>query len=136
MSALKEKVWALQESMREMPQMALKTDHYFADEMYARELFQPAGSLVVGKVHKREHLFIVLSGAVRVTLGDAVEVIRGPKVIVSSAGAKRAIFAIEDTVYLTVHKTRKRNLDKIERELIEEDRLALFDASNHIKALK
>lgn len=134
-SPMREKVMALQEVMRELPQMPLQTSHYFADGMYARELAQPEGSLVVGKVHKREHLFIVLKGSLKVTIEDEVLVLSAPTVLVSKAGAKRALLALEDSIYLTVHKTKKKNLDKIERELIEEDRRALFDSSNHIKAL-
>jgi hypothetical protein len=56
-----------------------------------------------------------------------------PSVIVSKPGTKRAVYAVTDAVCMTIHRTKKRNLDKIERELIEEDRLALFDSSNRIK---
>ena len=134
-TVMRERVLALQESMRTLPQMECKTAHYFADGMYARELMQPEGSLVVGKVHKREHLFIVMKGSIKVVLDDAVRVLDAPAVIVSKPGAKRAILALEDTVYITVHKTKKRNLDKIEAEIIEEDRRALFDSSNNVRML-
>jgi hypothetical protein len=31
---------------------------------------------------------------------------------------------------MTVHRTKKKNLDKIEKELVEEDNTALFNAQN------
>ena len=133
---MRAKVLALEDVVRGMEQMPLKTGHYFADSMYARELFQPADSVVIGKVHKREHFFIVLSGAIKVVVDEATEIVRAPKVLVSKAGAKRAIYALEDSTYLTVHKTKKKNVDKIEKEIVEEDNRALFDAHNNIKALK
>ena len=118
--------------MREMPQAELETFHYFADGMYARVLPRPAGTLIVGKVHKREHFYIIAKGKVQV----GKEVYEAGTVIVSKPGTKRAVLALEDSVCLTVHRTKKRNLDKIEKQLIEPDRMALFDSSNRkLKAL-
>lgn len=121
--------------MREMPQAELQTNHYFADGIYVREVVRPAGTVIVGKVHKKEHLYIVTKGRVRVVMDDDVRDYEAPAVIVSKPGTKRAVYALEDSVCMTVHRTKKRNLDKIERELVEEDKLALFDARNNIKAL-
>jgi hypothetical protein len=43
------------------------------------------------------------------------------------------VLALEDSVCLTVHRTKKRNLAKIEKELIFPDDSALFDANNRQK---
>jgi len=128
-----DKIRKAEAMMREMPQVELTTNHYFADGMYARELFRPAGTLIVGKVHKREHFYIVTKGAVQVVMEGGSKVIRAPAVIVSPPGTRRAVFALEDSVCMTVHRTKHRDLDKIERQLIKKDRLALFDASNQLK---
>jgi hypothetical protein len=120
----------LENIMRTMPQVELRTDHYFADGMYARVLSRPAGTLIVGKVHKREHFYIIAKGKVMV----GKEVYEAGTVIVSKPGTKRAVLALEDSVCLTVHRTKKRNLDKIEKQLIEPDSTALFDARNKLKA--
>jgi len=120
----------LEAVMREMPQSELETFHYFADGMYARVLPMAAGLVVIGKVHKREHFYIVAKGKVQV----GKELIDAGTVVVSKPGAKRALFALEDSVFLTVHRTKKRNLDKIEKQLIEPDSTALFDARNKLKA--
>lgn len=120
----------LQEMMLQMPQAeGLETDHYFADEMYCRRLYRPAGTLIVGKVHKKEHFYIVAKGKVQV--GE--NVYKAGDVIVSKPGTKRAVLALEDSVCMTIHHTRKKNLDKIEKELIEPDNTALFDARNERK---
>ena len=120
----------LENIMRTMPQVELRTDHYFADGMYARVLSRLAGTLIVGKVHKREHFYIIAKGKVMV----GKEVYEAGTVIVSKPGTKRAVLALEDSVCLTVHRTKKRNLDKIEKQLIEPDSTALFDARNKLKA--
>ncbi len=127
---------ALQAAMLEMPQATLETAHLFADGMYARVLPRPAGTLIVGKVHKREHLYIVAKGRVQVTdgFGNASEHEAGT-VLVSRPGTKRAVLALEDSVCLTVHRTDSKDLEQIESELIEPDDTALFDSSNQTRRL-
>lgn len=133
----REQIDALQRTMRHLPQFELPTRHYFADGMYCRELFRPAGCTIVGKVHKREHFYIVLSGEVTVTgEGKPPERIKAPRIIVSSPGTKRAVFAHEDSICCTVHRTDSRDLEAIEQELIEPDETALFDAHNRLKQEK
>lgn len=132
----RETILELQTTMASMPQAELTTAHHWADGMYCRFLPRPAGTLIVGKVHKREHFYIVCCGIVRVTNGEgAAREITGPAVIVSQPGTKRAVLAMTDATCITVHRTDKTDLDEIETELIEPDGLALFDAYNHLKAL-
>ena len=56
----REQINILQSIMASMPQVDLSdhTKHHFADGMYIRELFRPAGTTIVGKVHKKEHFYI------------------------------------------------------------------------------
>ena len=122
-------VLQLENAMRELPQVELPTDHLFADGMYARKVFFKAGIVAVGKMHKRGHFFIVTKGKMQV----GREVYEAGTVIVSKPGTKRAVMALEDSICMTVHRTNKRNLDKIEKELMEPDHKALFDASNKLK---
>lgn len=119
--------------MSDMPQVVLDTQHHFADGMYARELFRPKDTTIVGKVHRREHFYIILSGEVTV-VGDGIhERIKAPRILVSSPGTKRAVYAHEDSVCLTIHRTDHTDLDAIEHELVEPDDTALFDAHNQLK---
>ena len=87
----REKIEILQSLMSVMPQVDLSnhTKHHFADGMYCRELFRPAGTTIVGKVHKREHFYIVLFGAVTVVGDGFRETITAPRIIVSKPGTKR-----------------------------------------------
>ena len=118
--------------MLESPQIELETKHYFADGMYARELFRPAGTTIVGKVHKKEHFYIVLSGEVTIA-GDEVVTVVGPKVLISKPGTKRAVYAHTDAVCLTVHRTDKTILEEVEAELVEPDETSPFLPGNKLK---
>ena len=135
MNLMDSKVWRLQEAMQGMEQAELETFHYFADGMYARVLPRKAGTLIVGKVHKREHFYIVAKGCVQVVTDSGTEVYDAGTVIVSKPGTKRAVLALEDSVCLTVHRTKHKDLKRIERQLIEPDKTALYDASNKRKEL-
>ncbi|QBQ99257.1 hypothetical protein [Paraburkholderia pallida] len=135
-SSGREAIDRLQAAISSMPQADLPTQHFFADGMYARFLPRPAGTLIVGKVHRKEHFYIVCCGTIRITQGDGpAREVTGPAVLVSTPGTKRAVLAMTDATCMTVHRTKKRNLDKIEQELIEPDGSALFDAHNKLKEL-
>ena len=125
----------MQSLMATLPQLELGTEHRFADGMYARILSRMAGDLIVGKVHRREHFYIIAKGCVAVSDGgEPAQVHEAGTVLVSKPGTKRAVLALEDSICMTVHRTDKLNLDDIENELIEPDPGALFDAGNNLKA--
>lgn len=132
---MKDLVLRLQQAMREMPQLEMRTDHHFARGLYARVLHIPAGTLIVGKIHKEEHFFIIAKGSIRVTADEYVRDLVAGDVLVASPGTKRAGLALEDCVCINVHHTMLTDLDEIEEELIEPDETALFDARNKVKEL-
>jgi mannose-6-phosphate isomerase-like protein (cupin superfamily) len=131
--ATRKSIEDLQAAAAKLPQIELKTEHLFADGMYLRSVFRPADTLIVGKVHKREHFYVVASGEVTVISDDFKERIKAPRIIVSKPGTKRAVYSHVDSLCFTVHRTDNTDLDKIEAELIEEDPTAMFDAYNQIK---
>ena len=92
--------------------------HFFAPGMYARAMFIPAGGVLVGKMHRFEHLAAILTGRIRVASEFGDKEMFGPCLFVSPAGVKRAGFALQDTVWVTFHATEKTDLEEIERELI------------------
>jgi hypothetical protein len=127
------KIWRLQRVISQFPQLELPTEHFWADGMYARVVKRPAGTLIVGKVHKKEHFYIVTKGCVEVASEEGTEIYHAGDVIVSKPGTKRAVLALEDSICMTVHRTKKKNLEKIEKELVEEDKTALYDAHNRVR---
>lgn len=97
--------------------------HFFAPGgtckyVYAREILLPAGTVVVGKIHKHAHLNMLMRGRVRVLTEKGPEEFVGPLTMVSQPGTKRAVYAIEDSVWVTVHLTNSEDLAEIEDEII------------------
>jgi hypothetical protein len=79
----------------------------------------PAGTVIVGKIHKHAHLNILSQGTVCVmteTEGDRQ--LTGPLTMVSPPGTKRAVYAITDAVWTTIHLTNSTDLEEIEAEVI------------------
>ena len=130
-----EQINRLQAEMVKLPQAELPTEHYFSDGMYCRKLFRPAGTLIVGKVHKKDHFFLCASGEIIAWSEKGMVTLRAGDIIESKAGTKRVTLAVEDSIGVTFHRTDKTDLDEIEAELIEPDETALFDSHNRLKEL-
>jgi hypothetical protein len=134
--AFRENIFTVEEGMKKfisegvMPDAMpdCKLTHHFApvDEeygcgTYAREMFIPKGTLILGKIHKHQHLNFIMQGKVSVSTEFGPKYFIGPCIFVSEIGLKRAVIAEEDTIWVTVHLTKhlgEENLDKIEEEVI------------------
>ena len=102
--------------------------HYFTpkDEKYgcctyAREMMIPKGTLIIGKIHRHQHLNFIAKGKVTVFTEFGQKHLEGPCTFVSEVGLKRAVYAHEDTIWTTIHLTAhvgEENLDKMEEEVI------------------
>lgn len=105
--------------------------HYFSPKdqtygccTYAREMLIPKGTLIIGKIHRHQHLNIISKGKVVVYTEFGEKHLEGPITFVSEIGLKRSVFAVEDTLWTTIHLTEfvgEENLDKIEKEVIAPD---------------
>lgn len=97
-------------------------NHHFAPGAYGREMFLPAGMVVVGKIHKHAHVNVISQGRVQVfTEHGGLQELSAPCTFVSTPGTKRVVHVVEDTVWTTVHVTDKTDLAEIEREVIATD---------------
>ena len=116
-----------------MPQAELVTEHQFSPGMYMRKLYRPAGTLIVGKVHKEPHFFLCAKGEIIAWTESGMKRLQAGDAIESKPGTKRVTLAVTDAIGITIHRTDKTDLDEIEAELIEPDPSALFDARNKLK---
>lgn len=103
------------------------THHFVARDpkygcaVYAREMFAAKGTLLVGKIHRSDHLVFLMKGKILVKTDEGDVYLEAPCTFISKAGTKRIGYAEEDTIWTTVHLTEhegEENLDKIEQEVI------------------
>lgn len=115
----RDRLYALQEQVGRMPEVECPLQHTFAKGSYARTIFMPAGTTLVGKIHKVQHITCLAQGDVSVfTESGGSERFSGPRVWTTEAGTKRAIYAHTDVFLTTFHVTDKTDLAEIEEELI------------------
>jgi hypothetical protein len=122
--------------------------HYFAPKSdkygcstYAREIFLPKGSFVVGKIHRHQHLNIISKGKVKVFTEFGQKYFEAPCTFISEVGLKRAVYAEEDTIWTTVHLTEfedESELSKIEDEVISPtyDEMGLVSSTAELSKLQ
>jgi hypothetical protein len=95
--------------------------HYFADGVYAREIFLPAGTVIIGKIHKHAHMNVISQGKCTVITEFGIENIEAPHSFLSKAGTKRVVLTVEDVIWTTFHGVTEEqcgNLDTIEDRVI------------------
>ena len=110
-------------------------DEKYGCSTYAREIFLPKGSFVIGKIHRHQHLNFISKGKVKVYTEFGEKHFEAPCTFISEVGLKRAVYAEEDTIWTTVHLTEFENesdLDKIEQEVISPtyDDMGLIASAN------
>ena len=98
--------------------------HHFTPGIYCRTVLMRAGEIIVGKIHKREHIVVVSAGRASVISEEfgAKEIV-APAVFKSPPGVKRALHILEDMVWTTIHKNTSdtEDMSELEDELIAKD---------------
>jgi hypothetical protein len=133
---MRAKVEALQAEISKHEQYEPLTNHTFHGGMYCRKVTQLADAIIVGKVHKKEHFLVILSGELAITEGGNVIHFIGPQVLSSFPGTKRAIYSITDSIYMTIHRTDAITVEDVEIELVEDDPKSMFGIGNILKTEK
>lgn len=97
--AIDARVERLQEALNAVPQVDCPVRHYFAPGLFAREITIPAGTCLVGAVHKTENIAVLSAGRILLmTDGGPVE-ITAPHILTVKPGQKNAAVAVEKAVW-------------------------------------
>jgi quercetin dioxygenase-like cupin family protein len=123
---LRKKIDQLQGLMEDMPQAETPVVNTFAGGVYARELFIPKGTILVGKVHLTEHLNICLKGDLTFLTVDGPKRVVGPTMFAAPAGTKKLAYANEDSIWVNVHPALSDDPDQIV-DALTVSRFADFD---------
>jgi hypothetical protein len=100
----RQKLHALEAVMKQMPQSVIPVRHVFSGEIYAREIFIPAGTFLTGRMYLIDHIDMMVLGDMTVSGDEGTKRISGFNVFPSVAGKKRAGYAHSDTVWITFCK--------------------------------
>ena len=94
--------------------------HTFADGVYIRQMDMKAGSIVIGAIHNHLHVWFLLTGHLAVATEDSIEEFVAPCYVLAEPGSKRVIYAMEESIFVNVHKNPKniKDIKKLEDEIV------------------
>jgi hypothetical protein len=99
------------------PLVDVKIVNRFQAGMYFRECHIPKGTFGVSRIHCTDHVSIMSKGKCIVADSDGERVVTAPASFKSIAGAQRAVIALEDTVWTTIHNSTGLTEDSTEEEI-------------------
>lgn len=115
-----QRVDRLQFELGKLPQLDMPLIHRFTPGMYIRELQIPKGAVIITKIHKTTHPFVVSQGHLSVwDEKTGVQHVRAPHTGITTPGTRRVAFAFEDSIWTTFHATDETDVEKIEAAIIE-----------------
>jgi len=117
--ARREAISALEDQMAKFPQVEQPVTHHFNEGQYAREIFNPKGSLIVTKTHKQGNFSFIPKGRLLVISEEGQREMNAGQFFATKPGTKRLIYALEDTRFVTIHP----NFDNCEDLEVLESRI-------------
>lgn len=102
------KIMAIQHACQAMPDGVRMDEspplkHWLAPGIYAREIHLPAGTVVVGKIHRHRHFNIISKGKITCYTEFGLETHEAPASFISEPGTKRVVYTAEDAIWTTIH---------------------------------
>lgn len=115
----RKKIVDLEHEVAKLPQYECPLKHYFAEGLYVREIFIPAGCVLVGYVHMQDCVTTISKGVIAINDGELTTVLRAPFTKTVPAGSKKAGYALEDTIWCDayVNPDNDRSIEKLEARL-------------------
>lgn len=116
---MNDKVAVLEAIVLQVPQTDLRTQHELSGEVYARTIFIPAGTVLTGAAHNKDHVNVMF-GDITVSTDDGMKRLVGYHVLPTKAGMKRVGLAHADTWWTTAMHTQNTDIEAIEDEMTDE----------------
>lgn len=130
-------IQGFQRELLKFPQQEIETHHHFADGLYAREIHVKSDTILVGKMHKTEHINVLSKGTIVVLTDSGLQELNAPCTFVSKAGTKRIGYTLSDIVWTTFHGGVPDTVDVAELEdlLIEKEDIPIMEIEEALKCL-
>lgn len=136
----RERICQLEEAMKTIPTSYNmkefnkgKIQHHFGTKVYGRELFIPAGNIIVSKIHRGRTINVITQGVISVICpNNGYKTYEAPHIFVSEPYTKRIVISHEDTIWFTAHGNPNEieDLEDIENYVIAKDFSELMQLQN------
>ena len=110
-------------------------NHSFSEGVYIREMLMPKDGLIVGKIFKCSHHFILLKGKLLITMpGEETKIHTAPSWFTCTSNVRRVLLSLEDTVFMNVlpNPDNETNIDILEERLLENN-YKIFKQNKELK---
>ena len=99
---------------------AFPLKHIFADGVYVRQMYMAKGTVVIGAIQNHLHVWYLLTGNIVAATEDGIVDYKAPCYVVAQSGTKRVIHAVEDSIFINIHKnpTNTQDLDELEKQIV------------------
>jgi len=115
-----QKVESILPQLKALPQLDCQEKHYFGPHLYIKEVTMPAGSVIIGKPHKVEHMCVMLQGKMILIADDgSKKEVVAPMTFVGTPGRKVA-YVLETTIFQNIYATDETDVVKLENMFIEQ----------------
>jgi quercetin dioxygenase-like cupin family protein len=136
LNAAQHRVDLIQRFLADCPPAECPVTNRFTPGLYSREIFMPAGTAIVSRVHKTEHQFAVLAGEALVwTEKGGVERLKAGHVGITKPGTRRVLYIPKDCRWVTFHPTNETDLQKLQDELTETPDVSHIDGDAAAKEI-
>jgi hypothetical protein len=110
------------------PQVECPVTHRFTTNMYIREVFVPANTILTSEIHRHEHPHVLSMGKITMWDGEGGEItISAPYCGITKANARRVVLVHEDCIFTTFHVTQATNVEDAEKDIFVEYENTLMD---------
>ncbi len=100
---IRAEVFNIETELLKLPQADHVLEHFFADGLYGRLAGIPAGVLFTTPIHKMDSVLNLMAGRLVIISEDGIKAFTSPDFVVTTAGIKRLILAVDDVLANTVH---------------------------------
>ena len=110
------------------PQIECPVTHRFTPNMYIREVFVPAGTILTSEIHKKEHPHVLSLGKITMWDGEGGEItVSAPYCGITKENARRVVLVHEDCIFTTFHVTEATNVEDAENDIFVKYENVLLD---------
>jgi hypothetical protein len=126
---LDKKVGALLDNSKDIQRIKCEEKHHFGPGIYIKEVTMPAGSVIVGKHHKLEHMCNMMSGRMIIVNPDGTRhELVAPMTFMAKPGRKVA-YIIETVVFQNIYSTDETDIEKLENMFVDNSKNLLEEGN-------
>ncbi len=96
-----------------------QASHYYGEGIYARALLIPAGTCVIGHIHKYNRICIIAQGNCTFVDEWQKKTVDAPYIGEFKAGSKTAVYAHTDTLWVACVSNKSNNTDQDMSDFVE-----------------